>query len=386
MPTIIFTDSLQDLQNFQLAVENATDQIIITDPNGIVLYANKAIEEFTGFPREEILNKKAGHLWGRNMPREFYDNLWKTIKEDKKKFSAEILNKKQNGQEYTAELHIAPVLGTSGEIKFFIGIERDITKFKEIEREKTEIISLASHQLRTPLSVINWYIELLMGKESNGQLSSEQLLYLEEINKANKRMTDLVSSLLNVSRLELGTFSVEPKSTNLIEIIKESLEDLKLKVQEKTLEVKEDYDSQISNLNIDPKLTKIIIDNIVSNAIKYSSQNGHLEIKVLFGKKFTGNSEKDISNDVLIIISDTGCGIPKGQQGRVFDKLFRADNAVAQDAEGNGLGLYIVKTILDKTNGKIWFQSEEKKGSTFFITIPISGMTKKEGEKKLESV
>ena len=196
----------KDLEKFKLAVDNVSDHVVITDPEGIIIYGNKAIEKITGYSFNEFMNKKAGVLWRSDkMSKEFYEKMWKTIKEDKDIFTGEIINKRKNGEEYHVMASISPILNRRGEIMFFVGLEKDITKEKEIDRAKTELISLASHQLRTPLSTINWYTEMLLSGDA-GEINDDQKSYLQEIYTGNQRMVDLVNALLNVSRLELGTF------------------------------------------------------------------------------------------------------------------------------------------------------------------------------------
>ena len=152
----------QDLEKFKLAVENASDQIAITDKEGVVLYINKAVELITGYLAKEIIGQKAGKLWGGLMEKDFYTKMWKIIKEDKIFFKGEIKNKRKNGQIYYAEINISPILDKNDDVEFFVAIERDITQAKDIDRAKTEFVSIAAHQLRTPLSAINWSMELFI--------------------------------------------------------------------------------------------------------------------------------------------------------------------------------------------------------------------------------
>ena len=363
----------RDLEKFKLAVENASDHIVITDHDGVILYANRAVERITGFKPETIINKKAGNgdLWGGLMDLDFYKKLWNTIKNEKKVFSGEINNKRKNGDKYIALASISPVLDKNGNVSFFVGIERDITKEKEIDKAKTEFVSLASHQLRTPLSSINWYSEMLLAGDA-GKLNKEQKQFVSEIYTGNQRMVELVNALLNVSRLELGTFIVEPVPTNLIEISESIIKELQPTILDKKLILKTSYDKTIGKINVDPALTRIIFQNLLSNATKYTPDKGKIFVSI---KKNTKN--------VLIDIKDTGYGIPKSQQDKIFTKLFRADNVKEKDTEGTGLGLYIIKSIIDKSGGVISFISDENKGTKFHIELPLSGMKKKEGSRKL---
>jgi len=369
----ISTSLADDLKKFKLAVENASDHIVITDAEGVILYANNAVERITGFSNEEVIGKKAGNsiLWGGKMDIPFYKKLWKTIKKDKKVFTGEINNKRKNGEEYIALASISPVLDNNGEVVFFVGIERDVTQERLVDQAKTEFVSLASHQLRTPLSAINWYAEMLLNGDA-GKLNAEQSQYVEEVYRGNQRMVELVNALLNVSRLELGTFTIEPTKEDLRVIADEAIKEIEIQMAQKKIQFKKKYPKSLPKIDLDKKLTFMIFQNLLSNATKYTPEGGKVNLEIL---------EKD---DVLRIeIKDTGMGIPKSQQSKIFTKLFRADNVRKTDTEGTGLGLYIIKKIVEQVGGKIWFDSAEDKGTTFIVELPAGGMKKKTGTKSL---
>jgi PAS domain S-box-containing protein len=368
---------LNDLEKFKLAVENASDQVIITDIEGIVIYGNKAVEKITGFTPNEAIGKKAGTLWKTPMPQEYYENLWDIIKIKKEVFTDEIKNKRKNGEYYIANISISPVLDSLGNAIYFVAIEHDITKEKEIDRAKTEFVSLASHQLRTPLSSINWYTEMLLAGDA-GKINEEQEKYLNEIAIGNKRMVDLVDSLLNVSRLDLGTFIIEPEILNIVEVSKSVISELKQQIENKKIKIEELYKDDVGDFVADRKLIRIIFQNLLSNAVKYTLDSGNINIEILKIKNGDNWGGKNINEDSLAIkISDSGIGIPKNQQDKMFSKMFRADNARESETEGTGLGLYIIQSIVDKSGGSIWFESEENKGTTFYVIFSKDGMKKR---------
>lgn len=347
----------ENTRKFREAVEAAAEHVIITDPEGMILYANKAAEELTGYSRAEMLGKRPS-LWGNQMSREFYHKMWKTIKEDKRVFRAELTNRRKSGQEYAVNLFISPVLDEKGNVKFFVGVERDITKEKETDRAKTEFVSLASHQLRTPLSAMNWYNEMLMSGDL-GALTAKQKEYLAEIYRGSKRMGELVDALLSVSRIELGTFALEAQEIDLCDVGKDVLRDLDQEIKAKKLAISCPGIEHSVRFSIDPRLARIILQNLLSNAVKYTPPGGRVTL------------EMRIENETLAIaVSDTGIGIPGEQQGRMYEKFFRADNVRTTDTTGTGLGLYIVKSLLDTAGGTIRFESEEGKGSVFTVTVP----------------
>ncbi|QQG52596.1 MAG: PAS domain S-box protein [Candidatus Falkowbacteria bacterium] len=362
----------EDLKKFKLALDSSSDHIVITDSEGITIYGNSMVEKLTGYSLEEALGKKAGTLWSYPMPKDYYENLWKIIKTNKLPFYGELKNKRKNGEVYEARLDISPVLNDKGEAEFFIGVERDITHEKMVDQAKTEFVSLASHQLRTPLSSVNWYAEMLLAGDG-GALKPEQKTFVEEIYAGNQRMVELVNALLNVSRLELGTFAVEPEPINVIETADSVIKELQPIILKKKLKINFNYLKDIPIIQADPKLLRIVLQNLMSNAVKYTPDQGSVSLEI-------GKNRKDL----LITVADTGYGIPKKDQPRIFEKLFRAQNVREKDTEGTGLGLYIIKSIIEQAGGIISFKSKENKGTTFYLNIPLTGMRKKTGTKKLE--
>jgi PAS domain S-box-containing protein len=365
--------AFEEARKFKMATDSTSDHIVITDPEGAIIYANRAVEKITGFKNEEIMGKKAGsrELWGGLMDENFYKKLWDVIKIQKKPFSGEIKNKRKSGELYTSFATISPILDSDGNLKFFIGTERDITREKEIDRSKSEFVSLASHQLRTPITAIRWYTENIMDDMSG--MNETQKDSVKEVYSAALRMAELVRSLLNVSRIELSTFSIDPKEISLAELVNNILKELDKRIKTKNLNVSFESSLYEDKLNADPIILRILFDNLVSNAIKYTDNGGEVKISLY---------EKE--GYVCFEVKDTGCGIPEKQKTKLFTKFFRADNAVARETDGNGLGLYMVKEIIEKIGGNIYFESAEGKGSMFMLYIPKSGMKKVEGVKQLD--
>ncbi len=373
-----------DLAKFKLAVDSVQDQVIITDPEGIVVYANAAVEKITGYSVEEAYGKKAGTLWRMPMNRQYYEHLWDVIKNQKQVFIGEIINKRKDGNLYVAQISIAPVLDKNQKLLYFVATEHDVTREKEVDKAKTEFVSLASHQLRTPLSSINWYTEMLLDGDA-GPINEEQKKYLMEVSIGNRRMIDLVNALLNVSRLDLGTFMIDTAPTNIVAVTKSVVEELKPEITHKKLKVEEHYGENVPEFQADEKLLRIIIQNLLSNAVKYTNDAGSIwvDLKVVPQGGKVGSVDV-VFESIALSVSDSGIGIPTEQKSKIFSKLFRADNAREAETEGTGLGLYIIKSIIDQSGGVVWFDSETGKGTTFYVTFPVSGMKKKEGTKTLD--
>lgn len=361
------------LRMFKLAADSAHDHIIITDPEGIVLYANAAATRITGYAQQAILGTKAGKLWSIPMPHNFYEELWRTIKTKQKVFTGELKNRRKNGEEYDASASISPIVNAEGNIQYFLGIERDITREKQINRAKTEFVTLASHQLRTPLSAVNWYIEALL-QGDGGKLSATQKQYLQEVYAGSTRMVKLVQALLNVSRIDMGTFAIQPRPTRIQELALTALQDLAVKIRAKRLQVKKFISANIPILPLDPELTHIILQNLLTNAVKYTPEKGTVTLRIFRDPKA-----------LTIVVQDTGYGIAKKDYGSMYTKLFRAESIRGKVPEGTGLGLYIVKSILDQSGGSISFTSRLGKGTTFRVSLPATGMQSKAGTKALHA-
>jgi signal transduction histidine kinase len=229
---------------------------------------------------------------------------------------------------------------------------------------------------------------MLLARDA-GPLNEEQEKYLKEIYIGSKRMDGLVDTFLDVSRLELGTFIIESEPTDVTAIIKSVIDELKPEIEEKHLVLNESYGQSSSPFLADQNLLRIIFQNLLSNALKYTPRDGTVNISVAVTPKGQNFGGKEIIEDSLSIsVTDSGIGIPADQKDKIFTKLFRADNAKESQAEGIGLGLYILKSIVNQSGGNIWFESppfikneaskEGERGTTFYIVFPTSGMKGKE--------
>ena len=371
----------------QAILASIDDGVVACDKNGLVLLFNKAAELLTGLSAKEAIGQH--YSYSLKFVRESDDKKSEDligmalIKGRATKMASHTMLIKKNGYKIPVSDSIAPVRNSQ---KILIGcviVFRDATQETMIDKAKTEFVSLASHQLRTPLTTVNWYSEMLLTGDA-GPLNEKQREYLNEIYKGSKRMGSLVNALLDVSRIEMGTFTVEPEPTNIPLLVRNVVDELQPQIDKKNLKFSEKYVDNLPIIEADPKLLQMIFQNILSNSVKYTPDNGNINLEIsLSDAQGSVVKTKEKKMNIMIKVSDNGYGIPRLNKNKIFTKFFRADNVRAKDTEGTGLGLYIVKGIVDQSGGRIWFESNENKGTTFYITLPIAGMKKKVGTKTL---
>ncbi len=368
----------QKLAIDEAIISSVGDGLIITDKQAKILLMNPAAAKMLRQDAKSVVGKDfidtvpAADKNGTIISRDKRPIL--TVLSKGQSFTNHAANfyVRSDKSKFPAAITTSPII-LSGEIIGAIITFRDITHEKEVDRMKTEFISLASHQLRTPLSAIRWFLEMLINGDA-GSVNEEQAKFLKNINDSTIRMIALVNDLLNISRIESGRIMIEPKSTHLGNLLEELLSEMKLKYQSKNQKVIVSFHPDLPKIHVDPNLIRAVYLNLLNNAIKYSPEGG--EITVIISKK---------DNQIISQVSDNGFGIPKKEQHRVFEKFFRGSNIVKRVLDGTGLGLYLVKSIIESSNGKIWFESEEGRGTTFWFSLPIKGILPKKGEVSINS-
>lgn len=326
------------------------DHVIITDENANILYANKAVEQVTGFAGQEIIGKNPGDLWGGQMGKDFYEKMWHTIKDEKNFFVGEVQNKRKDGTMYWQELHISPILDPAGNIRFFIGIEPNITDRKEKEKFRDEFISIVGHQLRNPLTTMHLLISLLA---KSGAMPEEDRKHLEEMSRQNENLSRFVGDLLMLSRVASGKLAMEPFD------VKAETAALVAEVKAHHPETDISFGANGSGFMVlaVKSLAVQVFSNLIYNAAEYSA--GKVDLLL----------EAD-DEAVLFSCHNNGKEILEEDKPKIFSKFFRSDFALAVKKSGTGIGLYLAKAIADSFGWDIWFDSEKSKGTTFYVKIP----------------
>ena len=337
-------------------IKNMSDGILIFNQNNVLTAVNEMATKFLNL--EKV--KEIGYL-KRNTSELSQLETFKPVLEITGLAVKNVFRKELriSDQDDYIEITATPIVINEKQIGKFI-ILHDISREKKVQELKTEFVSIAAHQLRTPLSAIKWTLTALIEGDF-GEVKGKQLEYIKRANISNERMIELVNDLLNLSRIEAGKYvQIEDflKIENLItEVLRE--EEIKAKKKKVTIEFKKD--KNIPEISVDKEKIMLLIQNLIENAINYSFENTKIYINLTEDRK---------KHEIQFSITNSGIGIPEKFKKRMFTKFFRADNAVKTETVGSGLGLYINKNIIESHGGKMWFDSEEGKETTFYFTLP----------------
>ena len=237
-----------------------------------------------------------------------------------------------------------------------------VEKVAEANIMKTEFISIISHQLCSPLSAIKWNMEILeTERDPDMCLPEKQTMFLGNIKKSNEQMLKMVTDLLEVARIDQEKAIFEEKSMNLAEVVKESIAGFEGIASQKNIKIESQIDPESQTIRGDERKMRVVLDNLIGNAVKYSKDGGKVEIKL-----------KEKNEKIMFSVQDWGVGIPHYQRSQIFEKFFRSKNESRYRTDGVGIGLYLVKSILKHYGGRVWFESEAGEGSTFHFTLPAA--------------
>lgn len=246
--------------------------------------------------------------------------------------------------------------------------ERKIFKYKELDKLKSDLLSTVSHELRTPMATIKGYSTMLLDYDRRLK-PGEKREYLQSVDRATDRLTELIDHLLDMSRLEAGLMEIEKTPTDISKLIQETLTETQIRAPEHQIKLK--LRERLPKVNIDAKRIRQVLDNIIDNATKYSKK----------GTEVVVSAERD-GQELVISVTDQGIGIPAKDLERVFDRMCRIEQRLTPGIGGVGLGLAICKGLVEAHSGRIWVESKRGKGSTFFFTLPLDTKGGSNGEKK----
>lgn len=358
------------------------DGLFATDEKGNIIFINKKAEKLLGRKSEEVMGKLFSDAFekedekGAPIPvheRPINVVLATGTMPAKPTVTSPYYYVRKNKTKFPVSITVTPIT-LEGKIIGAIEVFRDITQEKAIDKAKSEFISVASHQLKTPATAIKLLSERLLGGKM-GKFTNKQNEYFDDIHSSNERMIELVNALLRVSRLELGSYVLRVEAKDPCAVMQSIVDESKHVIRKKRLKITIEVLKTPIRISLDEHMFRMVISNLVTNAINYTKEGGSIGVECMLGKKGDVIGKKSLDKDYYVIaVSDTGYGIPLGAQSKVFTKFFRADNARQKHTDGTGLGLYIVKSTLNYSGGLIWFVSKENKGTTFYVAIPMTGM------------
>lgn len=335
-------------------INNFPDGLLIFDNESRLLIINVKAKEYLGVSQLDYLYHES---WNVENIVEF-KSLMEVIGSDIRNVSKQEL---MISPDLILEVSVQEYSEKSMKYGKFV-ILHDITREKKVQSLKSEFVSIAAHQLRTPLSAIKWTLTSLLD-EDFGKLNEEQRKYLGKTNLSNERMINLVDDLLNLSRIEEGRYIYKTSVASIEKLMSAILKIVELKAKEKNIKIILNLEEGLPDIVIDEEKIKLVMQNLVENAINYSHAGSKVYVK----------AQHDIKKrQIVFSVKDNGIGIPEEQRDRIFTKFFRAENAVRAETVGSGLGLFIDKNIVEAHKGKIWFESLLNKGATFSFFIPYT--------------
>ncbi len=337
------------------------DGVIATDESGKITRVNRVALKLLGMKRSEMINKHflsvVQAVRENGAPLDVFERHIVKAFQKGKTVHARSLYLRKDGDLVPVQVTVSPII-LRGRPIGAIEVFRDLTDEIESDKLKSDFISIASHQLRTPLSAINMYARMLHDGMV-GSLSEQQEPFIETILKSVERMNVLIDTLLNITRLEAGGITVKLQLVQLEELSQEMLTEFIPAAKAKNITLTSKLPANMKPFMTDTLLVKEVSANLLSNAIKYTPENGKVRFEMT-----------ETAEDIEWAVSDTGYGIPKSAQRNIFLKFFRAANITNKDVSGTGLGLYLIKSIAEALGGELWFESTENVGSTFHFRLP----------------
>ncbi len=240
-------------------------------------------------------------------------------------------------------------------------LKKEVSQLKELNENKSDIISITAHQLRTSLSALKWIFKMFIDRDV-GELTNEQNELMQKAYVSNERMLVLVNDLLTLSHSEDAFIKYNFKKINIIHTIEQTIFEFSGELSKKGIElIFLKPEESFPELNCDEEMIRVVIQNLIENAIKYSNKGGKIFISL-----------KQEDHNIIMSVHDSGIGIEEEDKPSIFKKFFRSEKAKVKDPIGSGLGLFTTKNIVEKHNGKIWFEKTDGDGTTFFVSLPIS--------------
>jgi PAS domain S-box-containing protein len=338
----------------QAILESIADGVVVAGGGGDVVLANAAAERILGLSREQLLGQTIKRLY------------------------AELLRARGRGSGAQAVFewddkvvkgNLAPVKMPDGTLLGYVAVFRDVTLEQQAEQAKSQFVATVSHELRTPMTSIKGYIELIAAGAA-GVVNQQQRHFLNVVDGNTERMIGLVNNLIAVSEMERGLIRIEPRPVDLKSVIEDAVQAVRSKAEERRQNLNVSVPADLVPARGDAQRLRQIVDNLLDNALRYTPVEGRVDVWAAeVALEENGASPQHY---VVVNVRDTGVGIGLEEQGRIFEKFYRAENSLSIEAGGTGMGLAIVKTLVEAHGGRVWVESKPGAGSTFSFIVPTT--------------
>lgn len=346
----------------QAILEGIADGVLVTDPNGRVVLFNAAAERILGLKREEALGRMFDEMVGLygSMAREWALHVEQWRESPETHHAGQFLAQRIELGERFISVHLSPVISSTQEFLGLVSVFRDITTEVQADRAKSDFVSMVSHELRTPMTAVKAYVDLLL-MGTPGPLNDQQRKFLKVVKANSERLIDLVSDLLDISRIEAGKVKLERQPVDMSELIEQVVMTIYPNVEEKQQHIRTQVPPALPKAYGDPARLTQILTNLVGNAHKYTPEGGDIIVHAY------------VRHGMLhVAVQDTGIGISPENQRKVFERFYRVDDPGVRETTGTGLGLSIAALLVQMHGGQIWVESEVGEGSIFYFTVPLA--------------
>lgn len=358
-------------QQLNAIIENSADGVMILDPEMHILVFNKALSRMSGWPQENAIGRPCYQVLALDKAsgQDLCSSEAKpAVFPNGQPIVAEGTLTRPGGSTIAVSVTYSPLFDEEGRLANVIANVVDITRFREAEEMKSTFISVISHELKTPVSLIKGYANTLAREDARWDQPT-LLEGLQVINEESDRLTALIDNLLDASRIQAGAFRVERADVQIPRLAQKIVDGFKLQTSSHNfcLDFPEDYPSVLG----DEERLRQVLSNLISNAIKYSPQGGEIRVGGWVDQE-----------SAIFYVADQGIGIPPEEQARVFQRFYRVDSSLRRSTQGAGLGLYLCKSIVEAHGGRIWLRSEPGKGTTVFVALPLEDERPTNGHEK----
>lgn len=355
------SDLVRSEERYRLVVESVKDYAIYTlDKEGYITSWNQGSEHTKGYTQQDVLGKHYSLFFTSIEIETGKPWAYLISSMENGRFEFEGWRTKKDGSKFWANSIITPIMDESKKVYGFSVISRDLTERREIEKRKDDFISIASHELRTPVTSVKVFTQVLL-KMFNQLPDKTPVKYLFKMDAQIDRLTMLINDLLDVSRFQEGKIEYKQELVNLKQLVTDVVGNLQAISEKHTIV----YDGQFDAYIIaDKDRIEQVIINLINNAIKYSPNSDIVEVKIA----------QDSLSQIIVSVHDYGVGIPEEYREKIFERFFRVYDDKEKTYPGLGMGLYISQEIIKRHNGKIWVESKIGKGSTFYMSIPLQSI------------